>query len=285
MRPYDSIFARIFQGVGGGKRIAVLISAYFDESSEADSKSGILAVCGYALDETGVRQLSRSWQRMLSKYGLPYFHMTECNSNTGIFEQLNANDCDRCARKAIKLARKYPLHGHAYSLDQSQYREILQNRGFDCDPYTFLVWTAFIHVYKWVHKNKPDYKISLYFEKGYETESRANELLKAALHDPFVGGIPNRVTSFSFVKKEDSEPTQAGDLVAWHVRRGFQHERQKRGFRKDTLALIEDRHIFTVEFNAERLEGIRDDFVQKAGSLENAARLLFSPSGAAVVSK
>jgi hypothetical protein len=258
----------------------VLINAHFDESSEGDTKNGLLAVCGYALDDAGIKRLIPAWKRMLDKYDLPFFRMSDCNSGKGVFSHLDPADCDKCARKAIKLARKYTLHGHAYVLDQTEYRQILEDNGFDCDPYSFLVWSSFLHVNKWVLNNRPNHKIALFFEAGYKTQKRAKDLMAASLNDKF-----NLVSRTDFVKKEDSEPTQAGDLVAWHIRRGYEHMRTKKSFKKDTLALIENKSIKTIHFNAEGLRKIRGDFEKKAGSLANATELIFSKVGAGVVGR
>lgn len=251
-----------------------MVSAYFDESSEGDSKNGLLAVCGYVLDMAGVDGLMPEWKRMLDEYRLPYFHMVECNSCTGVYDHLDDEGCDRCAREAIRIARLYPLHGHAFVLNQTEYRDILQDRGFDCDPYSFMVWSAFLHVNKWVDQNRPDEKISLFFESGYRTQRRANELLQAATQDALSGR--NRVSSYTFVRKEDSEPTQAADLVAWHIRKGYENFFKGKPIRKDTEALIHDKRILTIPLNADLLKNIRDGFLEKAGSLERASETIFS---------
>jgi hypothetical protein len=178
---------------------------------------------------------------------------------------------------------RYPQerrNGYSFILNQSEYREILQDQGFDCDPYSFMVWGLFIQVNKWINQNQPDEKISLFFESGYKTQKRANELLQVVTQDSWRGN-KNRVASYSFVCKEDSEPTQAADLVAWHVRKGFENRRRGKPIRKDTQALFKNRKILTVEFTCERLKSLRDDFLQKSGTLENAARTIFSFDGRA----
>jgi hypothetical protein len=263
-----------FRSIGGRNGIAVLISAYFDESAEGDSQNGLLSVSGYALDMVGVDRLIPEWKQMLDKYRLPYFHMSECNACSGIYDHLDDDECDECARAAIQIARSHPLHGHAFAVDQSEYREIMQNHGFDCDPYTFMVWGIFIHVNRWVHENRSNQGISLYFESGYQTQRRANELLQALSQDQWGG--KNHVVRYEFVRKETSEPTQAADLVAWHVRKLYENIRNGKPARRDTQALIKDRRVLTIAWTAERLKKLRDDFCRKSGSLENAAKNIFS---------
>ena len=251
-----------------------MIYAYFDESAEGDSKNGLLSVSGYALDAKGVEGLTAEWRKMLQQYRLPYFHMNECNMGNGIFKHLHDEECDQCARKAISIARRHTLHGHTFVLNQTEYREILQNQGFDCDPYTFMVWSAFIQVNKWVHENCPAERILLNFENGYKTQPRANELLEVISQDEWSG--KNHLAGHQFVSKSGSEPTQAADLIAWHVRRGYQSLKSGKKIRPDTMALIKNKKILTIEWTAEQLLSISEDFCKKSGNLENAAKAIFS---------
>ncbi|MET4389371.1 hypothetical protein ABIB73_005142 [Bradyrhizobium sp. F1.4.3] len=274
IRAADSVFLPVFRSIGGRDRVAVLINAFFDESSEGDAHNGLLTVSGYALDLAGVGRLTAEWQTLLDDYRLPYFHMAECNACDGIFEHLDNTECDNCAREAISIARAHPLHAHSFVLDQPQYREILQDQGFDCDPYSFMVFSAFLHVNKWVHENQPTRRISLFFESGYRTQKRATEVLQYVTKDNLRG--KNRVDSYTFVRKEASYPTQAADLIAWHIRKGYENLRYGKPVRKDTKALLEDRTVLTIEFNESRLEEIRDNFCRKSGNLSNAAKVLFS---------
>ncbi len=235
--------------------------------------NGLFAVCGYVLDINGLEKLIPDWRAMLTLYHIPYFHMTECNSNSGVFKHLSAKECDLCAREAIRIARAYPLHGRAFVLDQQDYRDILQDRGFDCDPYTFMVWSAFVQVNTWVRKNKPDHKMSLFFEDGWLTEKRSNELLAAFSKEPWNG--KNRIASYGFVKKVDSEAAQAADLVSWHVRKSYQNRRDKKPYRADSKALFENKSILTISWTPELLKNIGNEFIKLRGSLEEASKSLF----------
>lgn len=100
----EFLFSHTFRSIAGENGIALLISAYFDESDDGDSKNGLLSVSGYALDMPGVKKLECEWGAMLEKYSLPYFHMTECNVCRGIFEHHSEKECDDCAREAIRIA-------------------------------------------------------------------------------------------------------------------------------------------------------------------------------------
>jgi hypothetical protein len=274
----------VFEGIAGAKGLAVLIRAYFDESAEQKVGHGVLTVAGYVFEDEGLRGLEDEWAKLLETYRLPYFHMTECNANDplppeNIFCHLTKPERIQAARDAIAIARRHPLHGAAYVVWQEEYREILENCGFSCDAYSFLLWSALLQVSKWCVANRPGQSLSLFFEQGYKTQSRANELLQFVIQDKVVWRNKGRppVISHSFFDKDASYPGQAADLLAWHVRKGNANVSAGKPVRKDSTALFEDRSIKTVHYHREQLIEIKDHFVLKSGTLERAAQILFRP--------
>ncbi|WP_432284671.1 hypothetical protein SLT36_23545 [Aminobacter sp. BA135] len=260
-----------------------MIHAYFDESAEEKVGHGVLTVAGYIFEEDGLRGLEGEWAKLLETYRLPYFHMTECNaddplSSENVFSHLTKPERIEAAKGAIAIARKHPLHGAAYVVWQEEYREILEDGGFGCDAYSFLLWSALLQVSKWCITNRPQ-SLSLYFEQGYKTQSRANDLLQFAIQDEAVWRNKGRppVIRHSFFDKDASYPGQAADLLAWHVRKGNANVSSGKPVRRDSTALFEDRSIKTVHYPRERLVEIRDHFILKGGTLERAAQILFTP--------
>ncbi len=139
----------VLEGIAGGKGLAILIRAYFDESAEQKIGHGVLTVAGYVFDENGLRGLEDEWAKLLETHRLPYFHMSECNADDplsprNVFAHLTKPKRIQAAKDAIAIARKYPLHGAAYVVWQEEYREILEEGGFACDAYSFLLWSAVV---------------------------------------------------------------------------------------------------------------------------------------------
>ena len=256
----------------------MLISAYFDESSEGKAQAGILAVAGYVFTAARHRVFESRWGRMLAKYRLPYFHMSECNANSGEFARLTALECDDCARSAIKIARENTLHGAAYVLKQEDYRLVLQDKGFACDAYSCRLWSALLHMAKWRDNNRPNNDLHLHFEQGYSTQARAHELLQLVSQDPrFKQDV--RMTRHAFFNKDASYQGQAADLLAWHVRKGYSNLAAEKAIRKDTLALIGGLSVKTIDFDRVQLTILRDQFVRHSSTLERASKILFNPDG------
>ena len=260
-----------------------MISAYFDESAEEKVGHGVLTVAGYVFEDAGLTGLEREWRELLRTYKLPYFHMAECNVDDpqppNVFAHLTKDERIEAAKVAIAIAREHPLVGAAYVVKQEEYREILEDGGFVCDAYSFLLWSALLQVAKWCTQNRPQQSLSLFFEQGYKSQSRANELLRFAIQDKAAWRSKGRppIISHSFFDKDCSYPGQAADLLAWHVRKGNASAFAGRPIRKDTIALFEDRVIKTVHYPRSQLIEIRDHFIEKSGTLERAAHILFTP--------
>lgn len=267
----------VFFGIAGGKGLAVLIRAYFDESAEEKKGHGFLAVAGYVFTGSGLTDLEKKWKLMLRKYSLPYFHMAECNEDmpksNNVFYHLTKGERIEAATEAIKIARAYPVTAVAYYLRQEVYKEILEDKGFDCDPYSFLLYTALVQVDKWRKKYRPKQSLALFFEKGYSTQSRANELLQVTSQGP---KFKDSCISHTFFNKDCSYPGQAADLLAWNVRKGNYNISVGKPVRKDTLALIKDRTTKSIYYDRALLLGIRSDFCRLQGNLKTASKTLFS---------
>lgn len=272
------------EGIASGRDLTVLIRAYFDESAEEKVGKGYLTVAGYVFDDEGFRGLQDKWKGMLDVYELPYFHMTECNVDDpqppNVFAHLSKPKRIEAATDAIAIAREYPLHGAGYVVRQEDYQEVLMDGGFDCDAYSFLLWTALLQVAKWCVANKPNQPLALFFEQGYKSRSRADELLQYVIQDQAVWRNKGRPPAISheFFDKDASYSGQAADLLAWHVRKGNANAFAGRPIRKDTLALIEDRKVWTVHYTRERLAEIKNHFIEKSGSLARASQILFTPN-------
>ena len=144
-----------------------------------------------------------------------------------------------------------------------------------------MLWSALIHVGKWKDQNKPQQSLSLFFEQGYSTQSRANELLQYAIQDKALRRGGPGIISHSFFDKDCSYPGQAADLLAWNVRKGNANVYAGKPLRGDTRALIEGRITKTVFFDRKRLTLLSEDFVKKCGSLAVASRQLFTRNPAA----
>ena len=275
--PVNSYFSDVFRGCCSVCRegVAVLIHGYFDESSEGSCQDGIFSVSGYVLDRNSAVSLEVDWAAMLNLYRLKFFHMCECNSNSGEFAKNTGEECDLCAREAIRIAKKYPLHGRATVLVKSDYIEILQNEGFDCDPYTFLVWYMFVQMNKWVKESRPESKMTLFFEDGYQAAPQAKSLLRIFKDEGRAG--KNCLSAYAFVQKEESLPTQAADLIAWHIRKGYENMKKNRPIRQDTKALFEGNIILTEEFTRDKLMHLRSKFLTSHNNLREASDSLFRP--------
>ena len=61
----------VFEGIAGGRGLAILISAYFDESAEQKVGHGVLTVAGYVFEGDGLRGLEDEWGGCSKRTGCP----------------------------------------------------------------------------------------------------------------------------------------------------------------------------------------------------------------------
>lgn len=260
-----------------------MIRAYFDESYDSNDRSGVFTVSGYVFTGSKLKALEKAWKRMLDRYELPYFHMAECNASDplkpdNVFFRLSEAERIACATEAIRIARENTLHGHVCILRQKDYRDILEGRGFDCDSYSFLLWTTMIQMGKWRDQHRPKHDLALFFEQGYDKQSRANELLQLVSQDrQFRESLG--LTSHAFFNKDESYPGQAADLIAWHIRKLYSNLGAAKPVRKDTAALLDGTIVKTIKYDSVQLHILSDQFERHAGSLARASRVIFNPDG------
>jgi hypothetical protein len=121
--------------------------AYFDESGTGDD-SPFLCVAGYVFANENALAIEPEWKAMLGRYGLPYFHMSECNQHSGIYAHLTEAQCIQAATEAIALTKKYAARGVAISFDNKAF-DALPPQPIWTDRYSFLCSQVMYGVVKW----------------------------------------------------------------------------------------------------------------------------------------
>ena len=65
----------------------------FDESNTHGGRTGFASVVTFSVKEKAEEQTDR-WGKMLTKWGLEFFHMVDCAHNVEGFKHLTKNECD-----------------------------------------------------------------------------------------------------------------------------------------------------------------------------------------------
>jgi hypothetical protein len=215
----------------------VVMVAYFD-ASEA---GGILGVGGYLFRKKNVRPFEKQWRAMLRKHDLDHFHMTDCNMTPpqGPFAGKEKADCDDAARLAIAAIKEHATNGFSAAVRVKDFDEIMGPKSLFSNPFSLCAFTVLTQCAHWANQCDPQARITYVFEAGDEYQADANKLLQS-IADFRERREKYHYENHAFLPKRGSMPTQAADILAWHICK--QWEREERGIermRGDFAALVD----------------------------------------------
>lgn len=212
----------------GGEYFLALAHAYFDESG-TDDKLPFLCVAGYVFTEENALAIEPPWRKMLEKYRLPYFHMTECNQHEGIYAHLSEQECIAAATEAIELTKAYASRGVAISIDKSVF-DALPEQGLWSTPYSLLCSNVMYGVVAWAKDAGFDGDVAYFYESGAMGWTQALEAMKKIKHESSVPRDGLRFSTVTVASKSKAIPLQCADLLAWNWHK--QMGREARGILK-----------------------------------------------------
>ncbi|MBR1266366.1 DUF3800 domain-containing protein [Bradyrhizobium sp. AUGA SZCCT0222] len=219
---------------------SVLAESYFDESNTHGGKDR-LCVGGYIFRKEKAEEQTERWGKMLTKWGLEFFHMVDCAHNVEGFKHLTKDECDLAARDAIKIIKETASAGACVTVLESEYDQILPKLQFFGSAYDSSARDIMTGVAAWIEAEKFDGMMHYYFEAGVATENNASACIMRMMTDPDMKQEA-RYSGHSFVPKKCSPGVQAADILAWHA--GQDCKRALRGdpIRKDFANLCEIPH-------------------------------------------
>lgn len=219
-----------------------ILQGYFDESG-THGNSRFVCVAGYVFTQENSVAIETEWRYLLVDYGLPYFHMTECSKNIGIYSHLSAEECDDAARRAIGLIKRYASCascGLAASVDAKDFPD-MQLPWFN-SAYSFACFQMLIGIKAWTEEHKIVDRVAFFFEDGAEHEGEAKKFMQEMTSIPWVKDNYHHA-SHTFASKKDVVLLQCADILAWHWY--TKNRRESEGIkklRKDFKELLSVRH-------------------------------------------
>ena len=107
----------------------LVAESYFDETNTHKGRHR-LCVGGYVFLREGAEEQAHRWSAMLSKWGLPHFHMVDCAHRAEAFACLSEHECDLAAREAIQIIKDTASAGVCVTVLESDYLEIMPKLTF-----------------------------------------------------------------------------------------------------------------------------------------------------------
>lgn len=231
---------RLLQSVPSESPILVLIEAYMDESGTGDNDvAHVLA--GYLIKPNQGMEMSRKWRRVLDRYDLPFFHMTDCAAYEQCepYKSLGREKCIKLATALIKLIKKHCSIGFAVCFSPRFYTLYAGPGSVPDNPYSFSVSTAHDFIQSYVSNAGLSGELSYIFEAGHAKQRHARAVLDVLEDRAEANGTP--FTS-SFLRKMDAPLLQAADILAWHCQTYIKGRLEGRRVRADFRSLCEIPH-------------------------------------------
>ncbi len=213
-----------------------VFDCYFDESY--GSKTNYLTIAGYAFTKSRFQRFDKAWKFMLKKRDLPYFHMVDCAHGNGVFAGMSKIDRDATAREAFAIIRAEASKGFALTVNTKDFERLVRPNEFINSAYDLLVLISVLNVGNWIIESNQPGSASFIFEDGHSRAGCAGAMMSKILYHPEIMDIC-RYKSQRYVKKTDSTPLQAADILAWQIYTQCRHEFEGKPPRKDFKALVE----------------------------------------------
>jgi hypothetical protein len=227
-----------------GDGLAMVITAYFDESERPDAAQPI-CVGGFAFKPAGYKSFRRYWISNVLRYRgrrVDPFHMTDLCAGQGVYEGLSITDRVAILNHAVHAVKKYAACAQGVFFDQ---------REFVAPPDWPLVFGSIYSVAcnlclqvtsYWMREFSIQSEILYTFEAGHKFEDEADRFLKA-IRQSEEARKRFRYRNHQFELKSEVG-LQAADLYAWTLTKarsidGGPIPRAMRPFAEPLLAMVE----------------------------------------------
>ena len=217
--------ARVAFPSSDGHKCMLMLSAYLDEtghsSDEAQRFNGMAGLMG---STKRLRRMERKWNRTLSRFQLPYFHMKDFASFRGPYEgwsEQKRQDLYRDLLAHVTGARAF-LVGSILSM--ADFRSLTPKQQVEfVDPYHigFMLVTGYIAAAADAIQ-PPDEKVALVFSDQVEFRNEALRIYEAAANRMEI--IKQRTDWPIFRDMKKFVALQAADIVAYELYKEYERQ-------------------------------------------------------------
>jgi hypothetical protein len=216
-----------------------MLSAYFDESG-THKQAPIIVIAGWIAGDKEWIKFSNKWQAVLTKYNLPYFHMSEWEGGHGLYKNMTEKEKRLLIDRLTTIIKKHASIGIFGAFHRSTYDEVLREIYGDdyknkfVKPYGVCAMRCIETTRRWMTSKSLDGPLAYVFETGARYSGQFFEAFKAMQKIPrlkrmYPGGM-------SFYDKRDMLPLQAADILAYEMYRELiNHTKNHLNPRRDVL--------------------------------------------------
>jgi hypothetical protein len=238
--------------VGEAAKVVEISEAYFDESQ--DNTDTVLSVSGYIVREAQIQSFNAAWEAVLKDHRIPYFHMVDCEHETGAFKGRSKEECVVVLKAVIAVIKAHITAGYSVTFEL-QYANLLPTaltHGVNIvSPYAFCCYWCLQNIRHWAQRLNYTGRVKYIFEAGHAYRGQAEKIMT----DIFTHRNPSWdafyfYQSHAFAQKGEVRGLEAADLLAWQTRKDIIRRSQGLISRKDMVSLLDLRdRYFTAHFD------------------------------------
>lgn len=215
----------------------MLLAAYFDESESQGAPPNVMTVAGYLIKDTQAKRMTREIGKGHERFGIPYFHQSECAQGNGVYAHLSKPQCVEAQDYLRAIIKRRTIMGVGANINIDDYERIVGVGPDTPTPYAYAMIGAMNAIRNWIDRTGFDGEIAYFFEDGYKDERNGKRFIDYLMYGR--GLEPYRLVSHAHVNKRSYFPLQAADMLAWYTNQEFtRHKSGRTERRKDFAALL-----------------------------------------------
>jgi hypothetical protein len=200
----------------------VVVKGYADDTRQ-DGRSWV--VTGYAANTLQWEFFEAEWPKMLARHGLPYVHMREMASPTGVYAKWHPpkeHEEEKAAFFAdmVKVIKDHSLRPFFSVVRINDLNRFNAETGLNLQPYPLAVFGCVLSLVR--HHLSPQDTVEIVFDRIEKVYSKLEQATAYAEADRYYGDVfdravviprPNNITAKQLL------PLQAADFLAWEVQK------------------------------------------------------------------
>jgi hypothetical protein len=262
--------ARIAHPVSSRKKYLAVFIAYFDESGDP-SQTGAFTLGGLVAKAWRWDAFEGKWSRILRRFNLPMFHMSEFESRQGIYASLSNPERIELVATLAGIIKGTIEFGFSHSLVVKDWKKVIeptivnsyeQPRGH----YIFLLQSCMEEIVRFISLPAGERVACIFDRNGFMAGSAIKHFDDLVARQSWEGVFD----TITFGDKTRLIPLQAADMVAYE---GYKHtvnqevERSNRPERELFKNLLAARNIHVGWYGERNLQ----EFLRKVAALSDDA--------------
>jgi hypothetical protein len=205
------------QGLEPERRYMLTLHAYFNESGTHDASENVV-VAGFFARANDWVEFSARWQKALTDFGLPFFHMTDFANGVRPYDKWDEPMRQRRLERLVSIINTCAATSFGMVIRRKDFEDFIPEKARKVcgDAYGLAVMACWMETGETIREMGVDAWVSYVFEGGARGSGTVSKLFNHNVTDP-VQKERMRLLSLRFEPKKEFLPLQAADILAYEL--------------------------------------------------------------------